>query len=173
VIQVGVAAFSGMPSTELLEKCKAFVATLADECPDAVLVLGGYWGLMKCVVDEALRWDLRILLFPPLEKEDIEFPAEAIVARTGSSMRLRSIYLVRSSDVLIALGGASGTIQEVVTAYTEGIPVFILSGTGLPTDRLRDVLSPYLDDRRVAPITYISDPQVLAKKACETAKAKH
>jgi len=165
---VGIAAYSGPPSDSLKEAAIEFIETLASciEPSSIVLVTGGYWGLMRIIVDEALKLGFKVLILPPLEMEDVKFPSDAIVVRTGTSFRVRSVFLVRTSEVLVALGGASGTIQEVITAYAEGVPIYILGMTGLPTDKLT-VFSPYIDDRRTSIIKVINDPRSLANEVCK------
>ncbi|MEM2757611.1 MAG: LOG family protein, partial [Sulfolobales archaeon] len=80
--------------------------------------------------------------------------------------RLRSIILVRTCDVLVALGGAGGTFQEIVSAYDEGRPVFVLGGRGLPTDKVK-LLTPYIDDRRTSKIIYTEDINELVNEVCK------
>jgi len=91
---------------------------------------------MKYIVDYALEKGFKIVLFPPIEKEGVEFPSNVIVIKTGVSYRVRSIFLVRTSDVLVVLGGASGTIQEITSAYCENKAIFVLVDTGFPSDKI-------------------------------------
>jgi uncharacterized protein (TIGR00725 family) len=170
---VGVAAYSGSPPEAMVRATREFISELSKlvDLDRTVLVLGGYWGLMKIVVDEALLHGFKVLLFPHESMEGIEFPPEAIVVRSGTSYRVRSVFLVRTSDVLVALGGESGSIQEVVTAYTEGKPIFILWGTGFSTDRLK-AFAPYIDRREIARIEIINEPITLAKRVAEALSFK-
>ncbi|MCC6046812.1 MAG: hypothetical protein LM571_01285 [Desulfurococcaceae archaeon] len=164
---VAVAAHSEAPDPANLERIRRFVDLLADSCGDSLaLLVGGYWGFMRVVVDEAIGKGLMVVILPPVEREDVEFPERAIVLRTGLSYRLRSVAMVRSCDVLVVLGGASGTIQELVTAYTEGKPVLLLL-SGLPSDRV-SALAPYLDDRRVAEIRVFDSVESLVSELCRT-----
>ncbi|MEM0494024.1 MAG: hypothetical protein QXU72_02010 [Thermofilum sp.] len=168
---VGVAALGTEPPGELAEKARLFVRELAGLCGREVcLALGGYWGLMKVVVDEALRLGLLVILFPPVEREDVAFPEGVVVVRTGSSFRVRSVFLCRSSDVLVSLGGEAGTMQEVFTAYLEGVPVLALGGTGLSSDRLA-AFAPCLDSRCSAPVEVVPDPSSLARRVCELVRS--
>ncbi len=163
---VAVAAHSEPPDRAREESIREFARSLARRCGSSVVLLaGGYWGFMKVLVDEALAAGLTAVLLPPVEREDVEFPEGAVVLRTGLSFRLRSVAMVRSSDALVVLGGASGTMQELVTAYAEGRPVFLLL-SGLPTDRLAH-LAPYLDDRRMAEIRVYSEVEALVRDLCE------
>ncbi len=164
---VGIAAYSGTPPEHLRVAAEEFIHLLS-ACARSrwgiVVVVGGYWGLMRHVVDAALSEGLKVVILPPLEMEDVRFPEGAVVVRTGTSFRVRSVFLVRTSEVLVAMGGASGTMQEVVTAYTEGVPVVVLR-SGLPSDRLES-LAPYLDDRKTSLITYVDTPEELANQVC-------
>ncbi|MEM1873472.1 MAG: hypothetical protein QXS85_05340 [Acidilobaceae archaeon] len=161
---VAIAAHSGSYDESLEEAARRLVASLTTHCGDVALLLGGYWGLMKVVADEALSRGLTVVILPPLEREHESFPEKAIVVRTGVSYRVRSVFLARSCDAMVALGGAAGVIQEAVTAYTESKTVFLLK-SGLDSDKL-EALAPYLDYRRLAPILVYSDPESLARDLC-------
>jgi len=169
---VGVAAYSGPPPQHLIAAAEEFLQALAlcVNPSNTVIVTGGYWGLMKHVVDYSLSLGFKVLIIPPVEMEDVAFPGKALVVRTGTSFRVRSIYLVRTSEVLVALGGAGGTIQEVVTAYTEGVPAYVLGATGMPTDKLSS-LAPHIDERRRAEVRIIKEPSALATAVCSHLKA--
>ena len=163
---VAVAAYSGDPPTELVAKATKFINTLASKCGEnIVLAFGGYWGLMKVMVDEAIKLGMKVLIFPPIEREEWVFPGEAIVVKTGTGFRLRSVALVRTGDVLVAMGGGAGTIQEIVTAYAEGKDIFLLTPTGLASDRIAS-LAPYIDERRLARLKIFSDPVQMGEEVC-------
>uniref|UniRef100_A0A7J3X997 LOG family protein n=1 Tax=Thermofilum pendens TaxID=2269 RepID=A0A7J3X997_THEPE len=164
---LGIAALGTEPPPELAAKAREFVEELSSSCGRGLcLALGGYWGLMRVVVDEALRRGLCVLLFPPAEREDFDYPEGVLVVRTGTSYRLRSIFLCRTADVLICLGGEAGTMQEVFTAYLEGVPVLMLGGTGQASDAL-ERLAPCLDSRCISEVIVVRDPRELARRACE------
>jgi len=165
---VGVAAYSGPPPDHLRTATEEFLQALSmcRQAESTVLVVGGYWGLMRVIVDEAIKLGFKVLILPPLEMEDVRYPPEAIVVRTGTSFRVRSVFLVRTSEVLVALGGAGGTLQEVITAYTEGVPVYVLGMTGMPTDKATH-FSPYVDERKRAYVKVVNDPTVIAKEVCK------
>ncbi len=165
---VGIAAHSGNVGDDLKAKTSTFLRELRTHCPDdTVLVVGGYWGLMKFVVDESLGLGFKVVILPPIEREDVDFPEKAFVIKTGTSYRVRSVFLVRTSDALVVLGGGAGCLQELITAYTEGKPVFALVGTGMPTDLIIN-LPEYLDDRYLASVKKYSNPTELALELCQT-----
>ncbi len=150
----------------MVDKIIGFVDALVSRCVEKpVILLGGYWGCMKYVADRAIERGLTVMIFPPIEAENRVFPEKAIVLRTGLSYRLRSVAMVRSSDAVVVLGGAAGTLQEAVTAYCEAKPLYVLIGTGLATDRLA-AFAPYMDDRKIIDIKLFEEPEELADALC-------
>lgn len=167
-MQVAVAAYSGPVDKPVEEKAKKVVRGLIGSC-NPVLVLGGYRGLMRIVVDEALSLKGRVVLIIPREYEQDYFPPGVIVIRTGMDPKARSDVIVRSSEVLVALGGASGTLVEILMAYGLRRPVYMLVDTGLPSDRLYEAYPDGVLDPRIGPgIKYYKDPTLLAREACST-----
>lgn len=57
----------------------------------------------------------------------------------------RETVLILSCDVVIALAGGSGTLNEICVAYQADIPVIAVKGLGGWSDKLADT---YLDDRK-------------------------
>lgn len=165
-MQVVIAAHSSEPSRDVVEKAKAFVRDLAKCGRGITLLLGGYWGLMRVVVDEALALGMRVVVVLPLEREDVELPEGVIRVKTGCEYRCRSVVLVRSGDVLVSLGGGSGTMAEMLMAYAMGIPVFALVDTGMYSDGLARAFPEYFDERRAVKLSYFSDPGELARAVC-------
>ncbi|EZQ02410.1 MULTISPECIES: hypothetical protein [Acidianus] len=163
---VTIAAHSGPSKNETHERAKLFIEQLHSKCNPTILV-GGYWGLMKTVVDEALRQGLKVVIILPIEKEDQEIPEEAITIKSGSEFRARSIPLVRSGDILVSLGGESGTMIEIMMAYAMGKPIYCLTNTGLGTDNLQKAFPKYLDQRNIIEIKYFNDPKLLAEEVCK------
>jgi len=77
--------------------------------------------LMKYVVDKAIELGFNVIILPPVGLEDASFPEKAIVVKTGVSFRNRSVFLARTVDVLVVLGGGGGCIQELVTVCDRSI----------------------------------------------------
>jgi len=144
------------------------VAALAARCPDAVVLLGGYRGLMRVVADEALRRGLRVVFIIPPRYEDDVYPEGSIVIRTGLDVRERSSILVRSGDALVVLGGGVGTLFEAFIACSYGVPVYYLSlGGDFVTDRFASCFSDgSIDARAGCYFRYFHDPQKLAHALC-------
>jgi uncharacterized protein (TIGR00725 family) len=74
----------------------------------------------------------------------------------------REFPLVLSCDVIIAIGGGSGTLNEITTAYQANIPVVVLKGSGGWSDKLA---GRYLDDRQRFKIGIAKTPKEAVDKA--------
>ncbi len=162
MFMVAVAAHSGEYSDDNVKKVSSFMSALR-ECSPMVL-LGGYWGLMKVVADLARALGMTTIFFLPIEREDVEVPG--IPIRTGCDYRCRSVIMVRSCDAVAVLGGAVGTMIEAFLGYVMGKPVYVLTGTGMESDSLMDAFPHAFDRRGLAPLTYSDDPEALASAIC-------
>ncbi|MFB6469709.1 MAG: LOG family protein [Vulcanisaeta sp. AZ3] len=165
-MQIAIAAHSSSVDAKVEAMARDFLKELHSRCPDATLVLGGYWGFMKFVVDEALKLGFRVVVVLPIERHDVELPSGVVRIDSGCEFRCRSVVLVRSGDLLVVLGGGAGTMVEVLLAYAIGRPVFVLTGTNLSSDVLPKAFPEYVDDRRVVRIRYLDDPVRLAQEVC-------
>jgi uncharacterized protein (TIGR00725 family) len=58
---------------------------------------------------------------------------------TGLGLMGRELVNIRSSDIVVVIGGRSGTLGEFAIAYEEGKLIGVLTGTGGITDALRDI----------------------------------
>jgi uncharacterized protein (TIGR00725 family) len=174
MIQLCFAGYSGAPPKDLVEKASTILEELSKLCNKFAVLIGGYWGLMKYVVDKALELALPVVIVSPIEQENIAFPDGTIVVKPGVSYRIRSVFMVRSCNALIVLGGESGTIQEVVTAYTEGVPTYVLK-SGLSSDKI-ELLAPYIDSRALTEVKLFEKPEELvtavAKDVCRAMAKK-
>jgi len=173
--QIAIACLGEAPPLNLRDKAFKFIDSFMKCCPRPVtLMFGGYWGLMKSIIDYVVKKysDVSILLFLPLEREDVELPEKVIAIKTGLTFKARSIPLVRSADVVVVLGGASGTILEAIAAYAQGISVVILTNTDMPSDKLREAFPHGFDYRGLAEVFYISSPEEAAEKTCSLLRAK-
>lgn len=163
--QIAVAVHSDAEG-ELGQKIERFVKRLSEICPDALVLVGGYWGYMKEVVDHALGHGLKVVAFLPIEKEWTALPPGVMAVRSGCEYRCRSVLLVRSSDAVVVLGGGVGTAIEAFMAYAMGRPLYVLTNSGMPTDRLSEAYPEYFDERKAVRIVYTTEPELLAELAC-------
>lgn len=163
--RISVAAYSGDPGEDLIEASRRFIERLYKLLGDSVILyLGGYYGLMKHVADEACRHGIRSVFILPYSIYDVPRDRCFIPVKTGMELRERSEILVLSGDVLVALGGYSGTIIEILMAYANNKRSYVLTGYSMPSDSLERVFSPYVDPRRNTIIRYYyRDPVRLAE----------
>ena len=76
---------------------------------------------------------------------------------TGSGLMGREIENIRSCDLVILVGGRSGTLGEFAIAYDEAKVIGALTGTGGITDSLREIVS-FINKDTGAHVVYSSDP---------------
>ncbi len=88
----------------------------------AAVVCGGLMGVMEAVCRGARReGGLTIGIIPSDDKNDAN-PYVQIPIVTGMGMG-RNVMLVKSADVIIAVGGEFGTLSEIAHALNIGKPV--------------------------------------------------
>jgi uncharacterized protein (TIGR00725 family) len=76
---------------------------------------------------------------------------------TGSGLMGREIENIRTCDMVILVGGRSGTLGEFAIAYDEAKVIGALTGTGGITDRLREIIS-FIGKDTGARVVYSPDP---------------
>ena len=79
----------------------------------------------------------------------------------------REFVLSLSCDVLIAISGGSGTLNEIAVAYQADIPIIALTGYGGWADNLEGT---FLDNRNRRKIIAAKTPDKAIKLAIEQAK---
>ena len=79
---------------------------------------------------------------------------------TGSGLMGREIENIRSCDLVVFMGGRSGTLGEFAIAYDEGKVIGILQGTGGIADRM-DTIVKLVEKETGAHIIYSHKPEDL------------
>ncbi|MBR3134928.1 MAG: hypothetical protein IKG56_05660 [Clostridia bacterium] len=79
----------------------------------------------------------------------------------------REFVLVRSCNVIIAIGGGSGTLNEMTVAYQAGIPIVVVSKFEGWAKKLADA---YMDDRKRLKCIKVTTPQEAVYQAIEIAR---
>ncbi len=152
---IGIAAYSGEPSPRLRENVDQFIDSLKGIRDRIYIVLGGYWGLMKYIADRAIEYGIRVVftlpLNPPQEPPNNEY---TVIIRSDLGFVSRSMTMIRSSDILVAMGGGIGSILEIAMAYDTGIPIIIVE-SGMATDKVFKGFGEYLDERRKSRIIFV------------------
>lgn len=98
-------------------------------------------------------------------------PAEDIdvMIYTGSGLMGREVTAVRSCDIVIIVGGRSGTLGEFAIAYDEGKLIGVLEGSGGIADEIRNFVN-IIKKPTGSKIIYDSDPVKLVAKLLEIHK---
>jgi len=85
---------------------------------------------------------------------------------TGLGLMGRELINIHSSDIVIVVGGRSGTLGEFAIAFEHGKLIGVLTGSGGITAAL-PALEASLDKRTGAEVMYESDPRVLVDRLVE------
>jgi uncharacterized protein (TIGR00725 family) len=93
----------------------------------AVLVCGGLGGVMSAACEGAAAAGGTTVGLLPGEDRSAANPHLTVALATGLG-ELRNGLLVRSCDVLIAIGGSWGTLSEIALARRTGVPAATRTG---------------------------------------------
>jgi uncharacterized protein (TIGR00725 family) len=63
-----------------------------------------------------------------------------VIIFTGFGYKGRNVVNVRSADIVLILGGATGTLNEFTIAYDEGKTIGVLEGSGGIADHIREII---------------------------------
>jgi uncharacterized protein (TIGR00725 family) len=94
-----------------------------------------------------------------------------VIIYTGSGLMGREITGVRSCDIVVLVGGRSGTLGEFAIAYDEGKLIGVVQGTGGISDHI-DTLVEVIDKETGAQIIYDRDPFALITQLVEVNAAR-
>jgi len=78
----------------------------------------------------------------------------------------REITNIRSCDVVVIVGGRSGTLGELAIAYDEDKVIGVLEGTGGIADHVDEILR-FCEKVTKAKVIYDSDPDRLIRRLLE------
>ena len=98
--------------------------------------------------------------------------AFSMLVYTGSGLMGREVTNIRSSDIVIILGGRSGTLGEFAIAYDEGKLIGVLADTGGITSQLPALVKSF-DKETGARVVYHRDPAVLLQQLLAAYTAGH
>lgn len=171
-VKVGVmGAAGGEMSEEALEKSYQLGRAIAER--DCVVITGGCPGLPFAATKGAKQaGGFTIGISPGIDlNEHINIygsPTEYldILIFTGSGLMGREVIGVRSCDVIIIVGGRSGTLGEFCIAYDEGRPIGVLENSGGITPCLKDIVK-VIKKETGSEIVYDTDPYRLIDRLLE------
>ena len=112
-----------------------------------ILVTGATTGLPDLVAKAFRKQGGFALGISPAEnrREHVEryrLPEEGadVIVYTGFGYKGRNVINIRSSDIVIIFGGATGTLNEFTIAYDEGKIIGVLEGSGGIADHIRGII---------------------------------
>jgi uncharacterized protein (TIGR00725 family) len=91
---------------------------------------------------------------------------------TGSGLMGREVVNIRSSDIVIIMGGHSGTLGEFSIAYDEGNLIGVLLGTDGIASEIKHIVK-FIKKKTGAKILYESNPHALLDKLIDYYLKKH
>ena len=127
---VGVVGPSEASADELAD-AEAVGRALAER--GHVVLCGGHGGVMEAVARGAAQAGGIVVGLLPGSDRSAANPHVTVAIPTGLG-EMRNALLVRSSDVVVSVGGSWGTLSEVALAVRTGVPVVALRGWSLPGD---------------------------------------
>ena len=113
-------------------------------------------GLVVGVSPGLSEWEHVNKYHSPVEHHDV-------LIFTGSGLMGREVVNIRSSDIVIIVGGRSGTLGEFSIAYDEGKLIGVLQGTGGITSEIKNIVT-IIKKRTGAKVVYDTDPQRLVRE---------
>ena len=168
-ICVSGAAETGHCSADALEKAKELGSEIARI--GAILVNGAttgfpYWAAIGA--KEANGFTIGISPASS-EREHIEtfnLPVDYMdmIVYTGFGYAGRNLLLTRSSDAVIVGCGRIGTLNEFTVAFEDGKPIGVLTGTGVTTDQIQEIVKISNRAKDNPNIVFESDPKKLLGK---------
>jgi len=86
-----------------------------------------------------------------------------ILIYTGLGFMGRELINIRSSDIIVVMGGGSGTLGEFAIAYDEGKLIGVLTGTGGVADMM-ETIQKQIQKSTGADVIYNSNPEELVNQ---------
>ncbi len=111
------------------------------------------------------RWEHQHKYRSPVEFHEV-------LIYTGSGLMGREVVNIRSSDIVVIVGGRSGTLGEFSIAYDEGKLVGVLLGTGGITSQIKYILR-VIKKQTGSRVIYDTEPERLVKKLLRYYEKEH
>lgn len=168
-IKIGVMGSAGGDmSPELVERCVEMGRAIAET--GCAILTGGCPGLPHhAVIGCKQRGGLAIGVSPALSLYEhvhrYGSPIDHIdvMIYTGAGLMGREVIGVRSCDIVIIVGGRSGTLGEFAIAYDEGRTIGVLTGSGGVADHIDDFLK-VIHKATGSVVIYDDDPRKLVER---------
>ncbi len=95
-----------------------------------------------------------------------------VLVYTGSGLMGREVVNIRTSDIVVIVGGRSGTLGEFAIAYDEGRLIGVLTGTGGVADMIDELITRMHKDTG-ARVIYDDDPERLVSRLIDCYRTTH
>ena len=122
-------------------------------------------GLVVGISPALSEWEHVNKYHSPLECHDV-------IIYTGSGLMGREVVNIRSSDIVIIIGGHSGTLGEFSIAYDEGKLIGVLVGSGGITTEIKHLVKK-IKKKTGARILYVENPRSLVKRLVQYFRKIH
>ena len=177
-LTVGVMGSAGTDSDQsVVQRARILGETIAEH--GLVLITGACPGLpLECARGAREHNGLSVGISPALSLDEhidkYHSPADAfdVLIYTGSGLMGREVTNIRSSDMVIILGGRSGTLGEFAIAYDEGKLIGVLEDSGGITRKLPELVR-HIDKDTGALLVYESDPVLLVEQLLKVYTERH
>lgn len=177
-LKIGVMGSASGKLAEMHKKI-AFELGCAIAEKDCITVTGACAGFpLEAAKGAKSRGGLVVGISPALsEREHIEkylSPVDYhdVLIFTGSGLMGREVVNIRTSDIVIIMGGHSGTLGEFAIAYDEGNLIGVLLGTGGIAEEIDHIIS-IIDKETGSVVIYDSDPDKLIEKCLDYYEKSH
>jgi len=177
-LKIGVmGGATGVISREILDRAHALGCEIARS--GCILVTGACPGLpLASACGAKQEGGLVVGISPGLSLDEHVYkygsPREShdLLIFTGSGLMGREVVNIRSSDIVVIIGGRSGTLGELAIAYDEGKLIGVLTGTGGISDIVDNILAACQKDTG-AHVVYDSDPARLVEQLLDVYRTRH
>jgi uncharacterized protein (TIGR00725 family) len=182
-IKVGVmgsASESGRPETRapLIEKAETLATAIAKR--DLILFTGATTGIVYMVGKTAKDAGVFHIGISPASNqvehvETYKLPLDACdaIVYTGFGLKGRNVVLVRSSDVVLFIAGAMGSLNEFTIAHDEGKIIGCLTGSGGVADEVEYLVEKFGKRGGHAQVVKSADPDELIEMCLVALNGSH
>ena len=94
-----------------------------------------------------------------------------VIVFTGFGYKGRNVINIRSSDIVLIVGGATGTLNEFTIAYDEGKIIGVLEKSGGVADHLTEIIE-FCRKTTQAVVLFDADPERLVKRCLAEAERR-
>jgi uncharacterized protein (TIGR00725 family) len=145
---------------------------------DCILISGATTGLPDLISRSARRHGGFALGISPAENrrehlDRYKMPPDAadVIIYTGFGLKGRNVINVRSADIVIIFGGATGTLNEFTIAYDEGKIIGVLADSGGVADHIKEIIE-FCKKPTRGVVVYDADPETLIENCLRSLQSR-